>query len=479
MTFTGPGSGTMSEARSEDRLTSTPTRVLLVDDDRVFARSLARSLRALGFTVEVTYDGADAMQLMSTRIFDAVVLDLEMHPVDGWQVLDVHSRLKEPPAAVILSGHLDVPRTVRALRAGVADAYQKPIDTLELATGLREAILKHNGSTPSLQPEPDVGIDAASRIVGHTAAMQVVRSQLRRVARYRDLPVMIVGEPGCEQEQVARALHELDENEGPFEAIDCARTPPDDLEREIFGIAPGPFSSTRDAHPGILERAHGGTLFFDNVSETNSTLQARLLHVLETRRYRKVSGNEERTFHARMVSATCRNIEQGRIEGMRPDLYYRLAGITVVLPPLRARMDDIAPLVEHYGEQLALSGQRVKFSARALQALQQHDWPGNLRELYAVVEAAILLAGKDRIGTKHVRAALGASATDHVQSPSLRPEQAAREAREKRESSLPTVERALIVDAFEAAARNISEAARQLGIPRSTLRDRLRRLGML
>lgn len=476
MTFTGPGSGSMSEARSEDRLTSTPTRVLLVDDDRVFARSLARSLRALGFTVEVTYDGADAMQLMSSRSFDAVLLDLEMHPVDGWQVLDVHSRLKDPPAAVILSGHLDVPRTVRALRAGVADAYQKPIDTLELASGLREAILKHNGTTPSLQPEPDVGTDAASRIIGHTAALQVVRSQLRRVARYRDLPVMVVGEPGCEQEQVARALHDLDEDEGPFEAIDCARTPADDLEREIFGIAPGPFSSTRDAHPGILERAHGGTLFFDNVTEINSTLQARLLNVLETRRYRKVSGNEERTFQARVVSATCRAIEQGRIEGMRPDLYYRLAGITVVLPPLRARMDDIAPLVEHYCEQLAPSAQSVKFSARALQALQQHDWPGNLYELHAVVQTAILLAGRDRIGTKHVRAALTASNLDR---PSALPRLDPSAARDARESSLPTVERALIVDAFEAAGRNISEAARQLGIPRSTLRDRLRRLGML
>lgn len=477
MTFTGPGSGSMSETRSEDRLTSTPTRVLLVDDDRVFARSLARSLRALGFTVEVTYDGADAMQLMSSRSFDAVLLDLEMHPVDGWQVLDVHARLKDPPAAVILSGHLDVPRTVRALRAGVADAYQKPIDTLELASGLREAILKHNGSTPSLQPEPDIGVDAASRIIGHTAPMQVVRSQLRRVARYRDLPVMIVGEPGCEQEQVARALHELDENDGPFEAIDCALTPADDLEREIFGIAPGPFSSTRDAHPGILERAHGGTLFFDNVSEINSTLQARLFNVLETRRYRKVSGNEERTFQARVVSATCRTIEQGRIEGMRPDLYYRLAGITVVLPPLRERMDDIAPLVEHYAEQLAPSGRSVKFSARALQALQQHDWPGNLDELSQVVQAAILLAGRERVGTKHVRSALNASEADRPTTPRMDP--AARATRDQRESSLPTVERALIVDAFEAANRNISEAARQLGIPRSTLRDRLRRLGML
>jgi len=150
-----------------------------------------------------------------------------------------------------------------------------------------------------------------------------------------------------------------------------------------------------------------------------------------------------------------------------------------VLPPLRARMDDIAPLVEHYSEQLAPSGQPVKFSARALQALQQHDWPGNLRELRSVVETAINLGERDRIGTRDVRAALASSGAGHRVDAPLRSELPTRDARDKRESSLPTVERALIVDAFEAASRNISEAARQLGIPRSTLRDRLRRLGML
>lgn len=475
MTFTGPAGNPLGETWSEDRLVSTPTRVLLVDDDRVFARSLARSLRALGFTVEVTYDGADAMQLMNTRHYDAVVLDLEMHPVDGWQVLELHARLKDPPAAVILSGHLDVPRTVRALRAGVADAFQKPIDTLELASGLREAILKHTGTSPSLQPETETTHDAASRIVGHTAALQVIRSQIRRVARYRDLPVMIVGEPGCEQEQVARALHDMDENEGPFESIDCAGTSGEQLEAEIFGVAAGPFSSARDAHPGILERAHGGTLFFENVSETSSTLQARLLNVLETRRYRKVSGNEERTFHARLVSSTCQTIRQGRIEGMRPDLYYRLAGITVVLPPLRTRMDDIAPLVERFSEQIA--SKPARFSARALQALQSHDWPGNLRELQGVVEAALKLSTGERIGTREVRAAMASAGARNVSGTVAR--RLSGGPAEGRESSFPDVERALIVDAFEAAGRNISEASRQLGIPRSTLRDRLRRLGML
>ena len=136
-------------------------------------------------------------------------------------------------------------------------------------------------------------------------------------------------------------------------------------------------------------------------------------------------------------------------------------------------------MVEHYSQQVAASGQPAKFSARALQALQQHDWPGNLRELHAVVETAILLGGQGRIGTRDVRAALAASGADRGADAPHRLDLSTRDARDKRESSLPTVERALIVDAFEAASRNISEAARQLGIPRSTLRDRLRRLGML
>ncbi len=469
-----------ADARASEALnplSSSPTRILLVDDDRVFARSLARSLRGLGFNVEVSNDGAEAMQRLETSYYDAVLLDLEMHPVDGWQVLDLHSKLQEPPAVVVLSGHLDVPRTVRALRAGVTDAYQKPVDTIELAKGLKDAIYKRSGQASFLDPEAEEEI--ANPIIGHAPAVQVIRSQIHRVARYRDLPVLIVGEAGSGQDLVARTIHALDGNESPFEVIDFGQKADAELEAELFGVAPGGPTSGGDARPGILERAYGGTIFFDNVSESSPALQARLLHLLQTRRYRRIHGTEELTFHARVVSATRRMIREGRIEGMRPDLYYRLAGITVVLPPLRTRMEDIAPLVEHYARLSAAPGNAPKrFSARALQCLHEYDWPGNLDELESVAQHAIRLSKGACVGTREVRAALADKKRDTSR---LDPRDAtypiAREA--THDSSLPKVERALIIDAFEAAHQNISEAARQLGIPRSTLRDRLKRLGLL
>jgi DNA-binding NtrC family response regulator len=481
MTFSGYPKEGANASFGPERLTSTPTRVLLVDDDRIFARSLARSLRVLGFTVDVSHDGGQAIQLLDQRHYDAVLLDLEMHPVDGWQVLDLHANLHEPPPVVVLSGHLDVPRTVRALRAGVTDAYQKPIDPIELARGLRDAIVKRSGDAAPTETEPGTADDPTNQIVGHAPALHVVRSQIRRVARYRDLPVLIVSEPGCEQEVIARAIHALDGTDGPFESIDCARTDPTELERELFGVSAAPFASSRGGQAGLFERAHGGTLFFENISETPAALQARLLHVLETRRYRRLSGNEEQVFSARVVSSTRREILQGRIEGMRPDLYYRLAGITVALPPLRARTHDIAALVEHYARTLVLPGNRRKrFSSRALGALQSYDWPGNLRELETVVAAAMRHATGDSVGLKAVRAAMAerwpAAALD-----SQRPSEGERSSTPPTpaKGSLPVVERTLITKAFEAAQGNISEAARQLGLPRSTMRDKLRRLGLV
>ena len=481
MTLSGYPAETPNEAR-DDRLSSTPTRVLLVDDDRVFARSLARALRSLGFTIEVCNDGAQAIEWLDTKYYDALLLDLEMHPVDGWQVLDLHAKLKDPPAVVVLSGHLDVPRTVRALRAGVTDAYQKPADPLELARGLKDAIVKRSGDAPLADADSDDSFDRTNLLVGHAPTLQVVRSQIRRVSRYRDMPVMIVGEPGCEQMLVARTIHALDASGGPLEVLDCDAYSNEQLETEIFGVAAGPFAGALAAKPGVLERAQGGTLFLDNISETSPALQARLLHMLETKRYRSFGGNEEHAFQARVVSATRRSILEGQIQGMRPDLYYRLAGITVVLPPLRARMEDLAPLAEHYAQRLGTSGAASKrFSARALGALHDYDWPGNLVELESVIRGAVRSSKGGRVGTKEIRAALrrhSRLADGKSFRPSIDPGDRVSQ-RPTSESNLPKVERALIIDAFESAQRNISEAARQLGIPRSTMRDRLRRLGLL
>src|SRR5690606_11397601 len=187
-----------------------------------------------------------------------------------------------------------------------------------------------------------------SQILGESSAIQLLRAQIRQVARYRELPVLIVGETGSGKELVAREIHAAAPCSGPFEAINCAAIPETLFESEVFGHEAGAFTDARDSKPGLLERARRGTVFFDEISETSDAVQARLLHVLETRSYRRVGGVTDLVVGARIVSATNRLPEDGAIGGIRSDLYYRIAGITLVVPPLRDRQSDIPLLAEHF-----------------------------------------------------------------------------------------------------------------------------------
>jgi len=451
-------------------------RLLLVDDDRDLALRLGQSLGSLGWDVEVVHDGSEALRLLDARNYDAIVLDLEMAPTSGWQVLEHRSRLREPPPVVVVSGHLDVPSTVRALHLGVVDAYQKPVSSRELDECLTRTILRRRGYE---RPSANLAAPGAeSNILGESSAIQLLRAQIRQVARYRELPVLVVGETGAGKELVAREIHAAAPGAGPFEAINCAAIPETLFESEVFGHEAGAFTDARDSKPGLLERARRGTVFFDEISETSDAIQARLLHVLETRSYRRVGGVSDLVVGARIVSATNRLPEEGVISGIRADLYYRIAGITLVVPPLRDRQEDIPLLAEHFLSRMALAAPGIprSLTPRALQALQIYDWPGNVRELKAVVEQAVILSDGDAVGAREVRIAITERSGHEPEVDSTAPFSAAGA---ERAGSLPTIERALIAEAFHASQGNVSEAARQLGIPRSTLRDKLKRMGLV
>lgn len=450
-------------------------RLLLVDDDRDLALRLGQSLGSLGWDVEVVHDGSEALRLLYARNYDAIVLDLEMAPTNGWQVLEHRSRLREPPPVVVVSGHLDVPSTVRALHLGVVDAYQKPVSSRELDECLTRTILRRRGYE---RPSASLGQGTESNILGDSSAIQLLRAQIRQVARYRELPVLVVGETGAGKELVAREIHAAAPAAGPFEAINCAAIPETLFESEVFGHEAGAFTDARDSKPGLLERARRGTVFFDEISETSDAIQARLLHVLETRSYRRVGGVSDLVVGARIVSATNRLPEDGVISGIRADLYYRIAGITLVVPPLRDRQEDIPLLAEHFLSRMSLAAPDIprSLTPRALQALQIYDWPGNVRELKAVVEQAVILSDGDAVGAREVRIAITERSGHEPEVDSTAPLAAPGA---ERAGSLPTIERALIAEAFHASQGNVSEAARQLGIPRSTLRDKLKRMGLV
>lgn len=450
--------------------------ILLVDDDPMAARGLARELALHGWTVRVAVGGAEAMEATREQTHAAVIVDLHMPGMDGVAVIEhLHAR-RVSSKLFLLSAHLDIAATVRAVRAGAHDVIEKPISGASLDTRLRAL----------LPPSPLASIDeartrspATSAILGEAPTMRAVREQIRTVARYRDLPVLITGETGTGKELVAQAVHGSSAADGPFVSVNCAAIPESLFESELFGHEAGSFTGARGARAGLFESAASGTLFLDEVGELPSSLQPKLLRALETRTFRRVGGNRDVPFRARVISATHRHLT-GAEGSLRSDLYYRLAGFTIATPSLRDRELDIDMLAMHFLREFgARYGVSVAFSPRALEALHAYDWPGNVRELRAVVQQAAVLSGSDRVGVAELMLVL----RDRRQSSSvsLRVEcspQTALLPPTPSSAPLREVERRTILDTWEASGQNLSAAARTLGLPRSTLRDRLRKYGM-
>lgn len=328
-------------------------------------------------------------------------------------------------------------------------------------------------------PRPEGVADAASRILGHTPAIVLLREQIRNVARFREVSVLAVGETGTGKELVAEAIHKLGcSADRPFVAINCAAIPEHLFESELFGHEAGAYTGARGARPGLFETAAGGTVFLDEVAEMPAVLQPKLLRALESRRFRRVGANRDMPLRARVVSATNRVVLDPKGNGLRPDLYYRLAGFTLSLPALRERTPDIDVLAEAF---LSAFRERhgtgpTSFSRRALEMLHAHAWPGNIRELRLVVEHAAIVARDSIVTGADVSLAL------HHQ-PARRPASLPPDAQNGRgavdvpQGGLRDLERNVILRAFAENGRNVSRTARRLGIPRTTLRARLRRYG--
>ncbi len=327
------------------------------------------------------------------------------------------------------------------------------------------------------------GRDAFHGILGASASVELVRAELRGVARFRDVSVMVLGETGTGKELVARALHEATFGaDAPFIAINCAALPADLLESELFGHEAGAYTGARGVRTGLFEAAAGGTIFLDEIGEMELALQPKLLRVLESREFRRIGGIGSRKLDARVVSATHRDPWNGGSQTLRSDLSYRLAGFTVNLPPLRERSSDIEGLTRHFLETFnrRYGHAGVQISRGAMQLLEAHSWPGNVRELRTVVEHAAIVAASGPVTSMHVRAALQARSNASRSSlvGGMRPEPMETGAPEETvHQDLPTLERTMIRRALADNRGNISRTARQLGIPRSTLRSKLERMG--
>ncbi|MBX3271218.1 MAG: sigma-54-dependent Fis family transcriptional regulator [Sandaracinaceae bacterium] len=416
----------------------------LVHDAPILAAELGLDLTIL----------ADATEVRHRRLAERGALVLDPRAPD---LIEAAGRA-EPVADVAQLAVCALDSEARASRLAPREDLRR---ALELARGLAPA-----------RPR-----DAADDILGVSAYAAQQREQVRSVAAFSDVSVLVLGETGTGKELVARSIHELSAPERPFVAVNCAAIPEHLVESELFGHAAGAFTGAHGPRIGLMEAAEDGTLFLDEIGEMPRDPQSALLRAIEYRTFRRVGSNRDVPLRARVLAATNRFAREDR-RRLRGDLYFRLAGVTILTAPLRARLVDVPVLVRRCLEDFARRhGGRGTVADDALARLARHPWPGNVRELGAVSAHAAILARGDTVRAAHVEAAL----ESRIDVRSTPPPPSTPGARESGEHPilrpLPEMERELIRRALAECDGNVSRAARLLEVPRSTLRDKMERYG--
>jgi two-component system, NtrC family, response regulator HydG len=369
-------------------------RVLVVDDQSDMAETVAEGLAEFGFTGSAVSTPSEALVLMKDGGFDALVTDLRMPSVDGLELLARSRALAPERPVIVMTAFSDVDTAVESIRRGAYHYMTKPFKVAELALFLNRAL-----EESALRREAKVLRTALhsplENIVGKSREMQEVFELVRRVAD-SNVPVLVLGETGTGKGLIARALHsESTRANQAFVSVNCAAIPDNLLESELFGHVRGAFTGASTDRIGLFEQAHRGTLFLDEIAEMSTGLQSKLLHVLETNSVRPVGSNAVRNVDVRIVAATHRDLRERVTQGLfREDLLYRLDVISIDLPALRHRTDDIPLLVESF---LATARQRtpqsplVRISSEVMEVFMNAPWRGNVRELEHVIERLVLL----------------------------------------------------------------------------------------
>ncbi len=437
--------------------------VLVVDDEPGVRYTLRAILEDQGWTVEEAADGLEALERIRRGGIDLVLTDLRMPRLDGMQLLAELATLPAAPRAVVITAHGSERHAVDAMKRGALDYFAKPFEADEIVRVVRRSLeqLRLADENRSLRARLALG----RTMVFESPAMVRVAELVERVAP-RDVTVLLTGESGTGKELVARAIVKASPRaERPYVRFNCAALPRELAEAELFGHSRGAFTGAARARPGLFREADGGTLLLDELGELDLATQGALLRVLQEREVRPVGEDRPVKVDVRVLAATnrdlARDVEQGRF---RKDLFYRLDVVTIRVPPLRERPEDVVPLAEQFtrrfGDRFGLEQPRL--SDRVLERLRRHEWPGNVRELEHVIERLVALAGDPLIDDDP----FGNESTDPAAGePGLRARVAA-------------FERGLVAEALARCQGNQSEAARQLGISRVTLIDKLKRHGL-
>jgi two-component system response regulator PilR (NtrC family) len=384
-----------SAAMNVDDAAAPSPRVLVVDDEGSMRDMLRIVLRRDGYDVVVARNGAEAIEILQREAIDLLLSDIRMPDVSGVEVLRAAKDVNRDVIAIMMTAFASTETAVEALRLGANDYFTKPFSMDELRLKVRHHLDTRRLRQENLLLKRALGSSHEfCNIIGRSDAMLAVFRMIETIARTNST-VLITGESGTGKDLVARAIHFNSlRRDQPFVALNCGAVPETLLESELFGHMRGAFTGADANKKGLLEVAEHGTIFLDEIGETNATMQVKLLRVLQDRRFRRLGGTEEVQADIRVIAATNQDLQKLVVDGrFREDLFYRINVIPIHLPPLRERREDIPLLAAHFVERFSASMNSpvTSITAEAMALLQEHSWPGNVRELENLMERGVAL----------------------------------------------------------------------------------------
>ncbi len=437
-------------------------KILIVDDEPNSLKVLSATLKKAGFEVGTAMSGEEAVEQFNSDSYSLVLSDYKMPGMDGAELLRRIQATAPTVPFILMTGYGSIELAVEAMRDGAYSFLTKPLNMEALVSITKEALRVLDEG----EPEPSSQEFQFLNIFGRSQAIEEVFQMIRRVSK-TEANVLILGESGTGKELVARAIHYYSMKcGGPFIPLDCTTIPSELIESELFGHDKGAFTCAYEDKIGLMEMADKGTIFLDEIGDLDYSLQKKLLRFLQEKEFFRLGGNKTVKVDARILAATNMNIEEAVEKGaFRSDLYYRLNVITISVPPLRDRKEDVPLLASHFLEVFNKKNNKniQGIEEAAMDILCNYDWPGNVRELENTIERAVILCSYDYINTDCIPHKLRTSESD---------------TQEHGQFNLPEIEKRVIQKALNASYWNQTKAAELLGISRKQLRTKMKNLGL-
>jgi DNA-binding NtrC family response regulator len=447
-------------------------RILVVDDEEIMRSSLSDWLKEDGYYVQAVEDGYKAIEKVKEEEWDLAVVDLKMPKIDGLEVLEKIRKMKPEVPVIIVTAYATIDTAVMAIKAGAADYIVKPFNPEEISVVIAKLVEHRRIIKENIRLRKELNKRHEFQdLIGKSPKIGKVIEMIRTVAPTKST-VLIKGESGTGKELVARAIHDLGPRKKcPFIAAACGAIPESLLEAELFGYEKGAFTGAVSQHKGRIELADKSTLFLDEIGDISLKTQINLLRFIQEREFRRVGGKDPIKVDIRIIVATNKNLEEMITNGeFREDLYYRFNVITIEVPPLRERKEDIPLLAEHFLEKFSLdTGKKIYgLSDESMRILMEYNWPGNIRQLANTIEHAIVVANELEIQVCDFPGYIVASKAEDTTKPATR----------ETPQSLEELEKEYMMNTLRINNWNIRKSADILGINRVTLYNKIKKYGL-